>query len=114
MGVSKVDLDARYALDALMNSDSIVRIDTQDRKRKQRAGRFDGPNDMDRGLVHHRAVHGPTRCDISHREGETDLAVAVSALVADQIDLDGPGRFSSHSDQVRIGIWELSSDPGLV
>ena len=25
-----------------------------------------------------------------------------------------PGRASSHSDQVRIGIWDLSSDPGLV
>jgi hypothetical protein len=25
-----------------------------------------------------------------------------------------PGRFSSHSDQVRIGIWDLSNDPGLV
>ena len=39
---------------------------------------------------------------------------AVAAVVADQVDLDEPGRASSHSAQVRTGIWLLSSDPGLV
>jgi ADP-ribosyl-[dinitrogen reductase] hydrolase len=35
-------------------------------------------------------------------------------LVADQVDLDEPRPPSSQSAQVRIGIWDLSRDPGLV
>ena len=56
----------------------------------------------------------PARGDVGHGEGEAELAERVAALVADQVDLDEPGVSSFHSAQVRMGIWDLSSVPGLV
>ncbi len=42
------------------------------------------------------------------------LPGGVAALVADQVDLTNPGTRRPTAPQVRTGIWDFNSDPGLV
>ena len=70
---------------------TVVRVDPDDRERKpgdRPLERFEHPN---RGLVFDGTVDRPTRRDIGRGERETELAAAVSAFMADQINLDEPG-----------------------
>src|SRR5664280_3489556 len=64
------------------------------------------------GLAH--PVDRPPGGDVGDREGEAVCARSVSAVVADQVDRHDPGTASSQSAQLRVGIWDFSSEPGLV
>ncbi len=92
---------------------TVVGVDAQDRERELGEGVIERGDDMDRGLVHDAAVHGPTGRDVRDGQGEAELAEAVTAPMADQVDLDEARGASSHSDHVRIGICDLSNDPGF-
>lgn len=46
-------------------------------------------------LVPHRAVDGPARGNILHRQGEAVLSGGVPAVVGDQVDLDESGALGS-------------------
>ena len=93
---------------------AVVGVDPEDGKREL------GQHGLQRGehpllgLVADRLVEGPAGGDVGHSQGEAVLTDQRAAVVADQVDLDEPWPRSSQSAQVRIGIWNFSSDPGLV
>ena len=69
---------------------SVVGVDAQDREREALGDIRDRVDDVDRSLVRHGSVHGPSRGHVSHGQGEAELAEVVAAFVADQIDLHEP------------------------
>src|SRR5665647_3652717 len=92
----------------------IIRVDAKHRERKGRTQVDQGCEYPLLGLVPHCLRFGPTGEDVCDGEGLGELAAAVTALVADQVDLHEPRRLSSQSAQVRIEICDFNRDPGLV
>src|SRR5665213_920111 len=93
---------------------AVVRVDPEDGERELGDHVLDGLEDPDGRLVLDRSVDGPSGGDVSNRQGETELATRVAALVTNQVDLHEPRQIPLHSAHVRTGIWDLSKVPGLV
>jgi hypothetical protein len=69
---------------------AVVRIDAEDGEGKRRSDVLKGLEDPFGGFVPHGPVHRPPGRDVGHGQGEAELPEAVSAFVADQIDLHKP------------------------
>ena len=67
---------------------TVVGIDPEDWERHDLRDLCQGRDDPFAGLVAHAAVLGPTSCNIGNGQGVAVLTKRVTALVADQIDLE--------------------------
>ena len=74
-----------------MNSDAVVAVYAQDRKRHDRGDVVQRGEHPFAGLVAHAAVLGPAGGDIGDGQRASVLTGGVAAVVADQVDLDEPG-----------------------
>ena len=66
------------------------------------------------GLVAKGAWLGPPRCHADKIKRLAELAAGIAAVVGYRSTSQNPGRRSSHSAKVRMGIWRFRIEPGLV